>query len=361
MMRSPRKTDLFALCFFALSTPVMAQRPMASPVVIPLETNGVPLEVESLAGIRILSNGSVLFSDAKPASVRIREGARGTIRQLARNGAGPGEYRAAPHFIGFRHDSVAGYDASLRRWSVLTPTGAFARVLAAGPDAATFESHAAWVAPGAVVFNAVLDSTRAPSGAAVAAVVASMASPGVPVIVRQTSNGSLWAATDMSARTWMVFDASGRQRARIELPVPFRLAQANDTAAIGQTLDADDLPQLVQVPIRDIPAARPSGAQANAVNAASASAKADARTTLTLLLRSLIGRQEMAYADNGSYVTSLQALKLELPAERTLRIIDAGQRGWFGVASDRPSGVTCATAVGFTVIGWSEAQVYCSR
>ena len=159
---------------------------------IPLARNGEPVEIAGLAGIRVASNGALLFADSKPVTVNVREPRDGHVRQIARAGAGPGEYKEAPAFVGYRGDSIVAYDAALKRWSLLSPDGVFVRMWPTGPETAAFAKTAVWVSNGSIIFNASLDERGAPLVESIAQVSAQLR--GQPLIIRQVGNVDLWAA-----------------------------------------------------------------------------------------------------------------------------------------------------------------------
>ncbi len=323
-----------------------------------LVKNGEPVDIAGLAGIRIARDGSLLFADTKPVTLNMREARDGSVRQIARAGAGPGEYKAAPNFVGYRGDSIVAYDASLKRWSLLTPNGMFVRILATGPEAAALVQSAAWVENGAIIFNATIDGTRAPLRESIAQVSVQM--QGQPLIIRQVSNGDLWAAPAFASTQWSVFDRAGRKRTTFQFPTAFRLEFANDTAAVGAVLDADDAPQIMRQPLRATPMATVKVHPATATTMSDAE-RAPVQATLVKLLRTMVGKQERAYASATSYTYTLEKLPIELPDGVQVSVVDAGKTGWFGIALDKRTRVTCAMGVGFGVIGWSEAQAQCSK
>lgn len=325
---------------------------------IELAQNGTPVDIAGLAGIRVAKNGALLFADIKPVTVNVRETRDGNVRQIARSGAGPGEYKAAPNFVGYRGDSIVAYDASLKRWSLLSPNGAFVRILATGPEIAAFTQSAAWVSNGAIVFNATIDGSRAPLNESIAQVSAQMGDQ--PLIIRQFGNGDLWAAPTFASTKWFVFDRAGRKRTSFQFPTEFRLEFANDTVAVGAIIDADDAPQIMRQPLRGMVSA--SGKTRPVVAPLVTDAeRAALHASLTKLLRTMVGKQEGAYSTGKSYTYSIEKLKIELPDGVQVSIVDAGKTGWFGIALDKRTRVTCAMGVGYGVIGWSEAQAQCSR
>ncbi len=343
-------------CLLVAQRAVRPTAPLAGEV-IPVLRGGQPAELAAPAGIRLTRAGAVLFADVKPVLLARVAGAGGEMQQIARAGAGPGEFRSAPHFTGFRGDSIAAWDAGLRRWSILSPSGEFVRVLATGPESEPFATSAAWVADGAVVFNQSLDEPPL-AEALVRAIVADASSEG-PLVIHRARSGDLWTAPRLAASEWTVYDAAGRRRAVHRFARPFRLAHVADTVAVGEMPDADDVPQLVLV---RQPAAAGSASKPAVRPASSAAAESpDTPRQLSELLRSMVMLQEGAYADSGQYVTSTRALRLELPPGVEVHVLEAGKQGWFAIARHRAQGVTCAGGVGFGMIGWSEAKAYCSR
>lgn len=330
--------------------------------VLPLEQNGEPLEIAAFGGIRVVDNGGVLFADTKPVTVRVWSGARGTVRQTSRAGAGPGEFRVAPEFVGYRGDSIAAFDAGLRRWLVLSPAGEYARVLATGADAASLTTAAAWVAEGALVFNASIDPQRAPSIQVLRRIAREVTDARTrswhPVVVRQARSGDLWTAPAIASTTWQVFDAAGTPLHSAVFGSPFRLQFVNDTMAIGQSTDQDGLPQIVGLSLRGAGGTHKRG---NLPSTPSTAGQASERTTLTALLQRLVMKQEMAYADSVSYTTSIDRLRVDVPNGVRLAILEATNRGWLAMAFHEATRTTCVMGVGARmVIGWNEAAPYCS-
>jgi hypothetical protein len=316
------------------------------------------VELASPAGIFVTRQGDVLFADIKPVTVRRRDGKTGAVTQLARVGAGPGEYRAAPQFVAYAGDSIAAYDSALRRWTLLNPRGDFARVLASGPDADSITMRASSVEVGAVVLNASLVANNAPLPAVLRTVVHAVSPSGPPIVIRQGTNGDLWAASALSSREWTVFDRAGRRRGAYQFASPFRLAYANDTVAVGQSLDADDVPQLVRQRLR--PGVATAVASTATTGDVGTSDRLTAQSELTALLKRMVMLQETRYSDSSRYVDNVQSLKLDLPLDVAVRIVDAGPRGWFAIASNPKKAATCAIGVGLSLIVKNEAVPYCA-
>ncbi len=157
-----------------------------------------------------------------------------------------------------------------------------------------------------------------------------------------------------------MFDRAGRKHASYKFPTAFRLEYANDTVAVGATLDADDAPQSMRQPLRKL-AVAPTKFQPIISPVLTDAEHAAVQATLTKLLRGMIGKLEGTYAGGHAYTTDLEKLRLELPDGVKVSIVAASKTGWFGIALDRRTRVTCAMGVGYGVIGWSEAVAQCSR
>lgn len=348
----------------AAQTPHGAAVP-AKVSVLPLFANGSEVELNDLTGIHLTKLGAVLISDSKPVTVRVREGARGEVRQIARTGAGPGEYRSAPDFTGFRSDSLVAYDGSLQRWSVLSPQGEFIRVLATGVDVKTYETAGAFIADGAMVFTASIEKSRAPLAEVVRSIVDDSPRNSAPIVIRQATSGDLWAAAGVSSRLWTVYDRAGRRRTALSFPAAFRFNDANDSVAVGQSLDGDEIPQLTRVMLRGLPAAAKlkstAGVAAGTMDATE-SERADSRKELTGLLMKIVMKQEGHYADSSRYTMLAHTLQLSIPPNTRVDILQATNRGWFATTQNTRTHVTCAMYVGgVSVIGWSEARPHCSQ
>lgn len=346
--------SLSAISLSAQTKPISG----SSASILSLTSNGEPLEIAAFAGIRVVRSGGVLFAEAKPVTVKLRTGMEGAVRLMARNGAGPGEYRAGPQFVSFRADSIAAYDAGQLRWSLLSPNGSFVRLLATGPDATRFETRAAWVAQGAIVFNASLDSSVSPHADVIGKIVAQEGST-VPLVIRQSDNGNLWTASAFVATNWTVYNATGKRMASHKFPVPFRLMFANDTTAIGDILDQDDAPQLMTMHFKKMPSiAAPSKITASPVTPTEPTPR---QIALRQVLKQMVMQQERNYSHAKAYTLMFDSLRVELPSGMQVRIVQADSRGWFAIAMDKESRATCAMGVGYAVIGWHEARPYCSE
>ncbi|MEO7999793.1 MAG: hypothetical protein ABI852_20235, partial [Gemmatimonadaceae bacterium] len=245
------------------------------------------------------------------------------------------------------------------RWSVLSPGGAFVRVLATGPDAARYETRAAWVGQSAIVFNASLDSSLIPRAEVIGKIV-SQEGNSAPVVVRQSENGNLWTASTFVSSNWNVYNAAGQRIASHKFPTPFRLMFANDTTAIGDILDQDDAPQLMTMRFKKLPSV-PTQVNKTVISHPASTEPTAAQLALRQVLRKMVGQQERNYAKAKGYTLAFDSLGVELPSTMQVRIVQADTRGWFAIAVDKATRASCAMGVGYAVIGWQEARPYCSQ
>lgn len=77
----------------------------------------------AVVAVRELSNGDVLVIDSQEQQLYVLGADGRTRRNIARAGAGPGEFRAARALMAMRGDSTALSDGALRRFVVFAPDG----------------------------------------------------------------------------------------------------------------------------------------------------------------------------------------------------------------------------------------------
>jgi hypothetical protein len=313
------------------------------------------------SSVRRLANGELIFADIRPVTVRLMEAKRPATRIVARQGAGPGEYRAAPDLLSYTADSVAAWDGALRRWSLLAPNGTYVRLLRDHEVGNPSEQRAVQVHDKALVFAASLEVGTAPKAEAITRIVQSSSAPDDGLIIRQSHSGHLWVAPKLSSTRWAVYDADGQKTVQFQFAIPLRLMWSDRQTVLGVTLDEDSVPTIVggklPTPLASgrtrlpVPGTVPAPTRATASNV---------ETRLGHVLRGLVGPQEMVYAEKGQYTSNLTDLKRPASATEHVRFIDATKRGWLAIALDAATGVTCGMGVGLTPAGWNEAEPYCS-
>lgn len=91
----------------------------------------------SLVGdVRWLSDGGIVAADPNDARLLIFGASGGYVRTLGRSGAGPGELQNLVSVSISAGDTIATFDASLRRLSIWHPSSGFARHVALGDNSA---------------------------------------------------------------------------------------------------------------------------------------------------------------------------------------------------------------------------------
>lgn len=337
---------------------VSASRPVTLQRALP---PGDPYEALLPSSARRLANGGLIFADVRPVTVRLLEAKRPGTRVVAREGAGPGEYRAAPDLLSYAADSVAAWDAALRRWSLLAPNGTYVRLLRGHEAGTPSDQRAVRVHDRAIVLAASLEAGTAPTAEVISRIVRSRDTPNDGLIIRQSHSGHLWVAPTFSAARWSVYDADGQESAQFLFATPLRLMWADGQNVLGVTLDEDSVPTIVggklPAPLATV-RRRPPVQRKTPAPTSLAVSQAEAR--LGRVLRGLVGPQEMVYAERGQYTTNVSDLKRPASATEHVRFIDATKRGWLAIAIDVATGVTCAMGVGLAPTAWNEAEPYCS-
>jgi hypothetical protein len=81
----------------------------------------------NVAGMRVLSNLSVLVADAREPAVHMLSSRGQSVRQLGRKGDGPGEYTSPTHILPLPGDSTIVVDKDARRTLLIAPDGKLVR------------------------------------------------------------------------------------------------------------------------------------------------------------------------------------------------------------------------------------------
>jgi hypothetical protein len=160
---------------------------------------------------------------------------------------------------------------------------------------------------------------------------------------------------DAGLKRWEVFADTGAPVARLSLPANLQALHFTRGALIGLASDSTGLEQVVVHRIRatewpevDLaPASRPVVADS-------------LRFGLMSYMRNSVTMQEMNYAMRNSYTVHADSLNLPpMPGVR-MKIIEANNRGWRGVAWHLESGYSCAMYIGIaTPPGWMEGEARC--
>lgn len=79
----------------------------------------LPHEFDDVFSVRELENSDVLITDRGQRVLYVANFTSGTVRQVGRDGNGPGEYRSPGHLIALNGDSTLLVDLGSRRWLFL--------------------------------------------------------------------------------------------------------------------------------------------------------------------------------------------------------------------------------------------------
>ena len=91
------------------------------------DAKGEPMPFDYIAGVAILSNGSVLFGDQYEPRIVLADSAGRFVAAAGRKGGGPGEFEARSRVLRLRGDSIGVHDGTLRRVSIFDSKLKFAR------------------------------------------------------------------------------------------------------------------------------------------------------------------------------------------------------------------------------------------
>jgi hypothetical protein len=118
-----------------------------------LDAKGEHLPFDFLAGVAILSNGSVVFGDQYESRIVLADSAGRLVAVVGRKGGGPGEFEARSRILRLRGDSIGVYDGRLRRLSIFDAKLKFARteLIAGLPGTTGMLSAAGQFADGSMV------------------------------------------------------------------------------------------------------------------------------------------------------------------------------------------------------------------
>ena len=101
-----------------------------------------------IAGIRELAGGNLLVSDGRDRTLSLVDVSRGTVRQVGREGAGPGEYAQPGILLAVTGGRTLLLDPGNARFLELSPTGTITRTISPAPGDRLLALAASWDARG---------------------------------------------------------------------------------------------------------------------------------------------------------------------------------------------------------------------
>ena len=90
-------------------------------------TESSEYELSGIVGAFLLSDGRIVVGDAATRQVRCYSSSGTLLWSLGRRGSGPGEFNSILRIARYRGDSILVHDFGARRFSIVSPAGAFAR------------------------------------------------------------------------------------------------------------------------------------------------------------------------------------------------------------------------------------------
>lgn len=356
-MNARAVTALSSLLIVTVSCTFSDRLPSSAPtwtiVVEPsLTLSDVGHEFNGISSAIRLADGRMLVANAGIPELALFDSGGGFLRAVGRKGQGPGEWNGAIAVFPWHSDSVAVYDASAQRWTVLAPDLSLARTaLASDPSFL----NPTWLYRGTVVqdiptrpipvwITAVLDSAR-------------LSDPGYTRIFRalRDSRGALWLNHTADSTRWTIFTVRGVSTGTATLPTGLTPLEIGPTWILALARDSLDLERVTLHQFTSPAGARPATADTS-------NAVLPSDPVLEEILPRLIMAQELFYAGHARYTTHPDSLELGTPFESPLHILGADKAHWAGVAVNPATGATCGTAIGWPApLGWIEGAPFCGR
>jgi hypothetical protein len=108
----------------------VTQQPVARATLVPVlrigSVDGQHDALSQIGGLVVGPNGRIYISQPRARQIKVFDSAGRFVRTIGRDGEGPGEFRW-PNQIGWHADSLAVFDATLRRVSLFDSTGTLLR------------------------------------------------------------------------------------------------------------------------------------------------------------------------------------------------------------------------------------------
>ena len=299
----------------------------------------------NVSDARYLANGGIAIADAGANRILFYDGAGREVARAGRRGRGPGEFAGALSMIEYGRDSVAVWDPSQYRWTLVDGKTGKAATAKDSIKAPTI-LHAGLE---------VKSDIGAPPAWSLKLLTARSALSQEIRMGHLDERGLLWISQDAALKQWEVYADSGAPVATLTLPANIEALHFARGAMIGLASDSTGLEQVVvhRVAMSDLPAVDLAPAARPVVSDSLSRG-------LMSFMRNAVLMQEVNYMTKNSY--TLHADSLNLPAIPGVRfkILQATNRGWRGVTWDLETGFTCAMVVGLAVpSGWSEGAPKC--
>ncbi len=309
-------------------------------------------ELVKVTAARRLPDGRIVVAIGDPIEVRVYSPAGTLLDRIGRRGGGPGEFRSIVSIPYADDDSIVTYTDRYARYEVFRPGG---KLIHEYTD--TLPARAP-----PMLHRAIL---LVPDGVANGCARRVMLSlPSTPAAdlheVIPDRSGHLWAHA-IGGREWRVYSQAGPLQGTVMLPPGSTVFDVGAGYLLTESHDADGFEQVVEYRVA-LPAgavAPPCAAGVESFPHASTSAPRGAQ--LTRVLQQAMVANEVAYSDLAHYPRSADSLRLTLPAETVLRVIEASNRGYADAVLDARSTLFCVVRVGAGSFNWPEAEVFCAQ
>jgi hypothetical protein len=299
----------------------------------------------TVSDARYLANGGIAIADAGANRILFYDAAGREVARGGRRGRGPGEFVGALSMIEYGKDSVAVWDPSQYRWTLVDGK--------TGKAATTKDSiRAPTILHAGLEVRSDIDTPPAWSLKLLTA--RSVLSQEIRV-GHLDDRGLLWISQDAALKQWEIYADSGAPVATLTLPGNIEALHFQRGAMIGLASDSTGLEQVVvhRVAMSDLPAVDLTPATPLVV-------PDSVRFALMSYMRNATTLQEMNYAMKNSYTVHADSLNLPVEPRMRFKILQANNRGWRGVGWYIDTGYTCAMIVGLAVpSGWMEGAPKC--
>ncbi len=285
------------------------------------------------------------------------------------SGDGPGEFRDPSRIRYLRGDTLWVWDQRMRRYNVHDGTGAFIEVRHLESDETEPFPADVWVYGGNLIDSPVRPEKRGglvPGLMALPPIDSTAAARRVLV----TEQGRLWTtnipAPPDSPVTWHVFELDGTAVASAVLPARFEPHHIGPDFVLGGWLDELNVNYVRMYALQKPPGSTVGPGLAEVRSAPDRSVTFvpedvgdEVRPTLAGLFRRMASLQEINYSKNMTYTDDLAELDVDIPSDVRVSVLQAGPRGWTGIATHVPTGAFCTLTYGQGPMGWHGGSIIC--
>lgn len=307
-------------------------------------------ELVKVTGARRLPDGRIVVAIGNPIELRVYDPSGKLINRIGRKGGGPGEFRSAVSIPYADNDSLVTYNGFYGRFAVFRPDGKVIH---------EYEQRMA-TRPPPLLHRAVLHSPAGVVNGCVRAVIMSLplVTPANLHEVIPDRSGHLWAHA-LRDRDWRVYSQAGPLLGTVTLPAGATVFDLGADYMLAHLRDADDIEEVVEFRV-NVPAGAIAPPCAARRDSFPMTATDVARVTqLKQLLRQAMTANEVVFSDVAHYPATADSLRLKLPAETQLQVIEASGQGYANVVLDTRSTLFCVLRVGYGSFFWPDGVIFC--